>query len=262
MAYVNVMEWKAEQVAEWLRGLDDVVYPYAHFFLNNDVTGQGLLNLTVDDLYKLHVEKLGHQEIILESLDLLRNFHFHLDQENLQFVCLRLSCKARSLYHEIMARYPPPCAADTAAAAGRKQQEVSAPMMSAVADVLDAVRLLLSWLDRRPFDSKSEFHRVRTTLIGLSLELATNAQRDTFAEQPVDVIRSVPLLFIGIVYLYRSVLDRLAVTVGFLCFSSGVPLLTPPFLQKLAPAFLCTGAVPVPVYLEKVLSLHSATSNV
>jgi connector enhancer of kinase suppressor of Ras 2 len=93
MAYVNVMEWKAEQVAEWLRGLDDAVYPYAHFFLNNDVTGQGLLNLTVDDLYKLHVEKLGHQEIILESLDLLRNFHFHLDQENLQFVCLRLSCK-------------------------------------------------------------------------------------------------------------------------------------------------------------------------
>ena len=25
--------------------------------------GQGLLNITVDDLYKLHVEKLGHQEI-------------------------------------------------------------------------------------------------------------------------------------------------------------------------------------------------------
>ena len=183
MAYVNVMEWKAEQVDEWLRGLDDVVYPYAHFFLNNDVTGQGLLHLTVDDLYKLHVEKLGHQEIILESLDLLRNFHFHLDQENLQFVCLRLSCKARSLYHEIMTRYP-------CTESGKKQQEVSAPIMSAVADVLDAVRLLLSWLDRRPFDSKSEFHRVRTTLIGLSLELATNAQRDTFAEQPVDVIRS------------------------------------------------------------------------
>ena len=40
MAYVNVLEWKAEQVADWLWGLDDVVYPYAHFFLNNDVTGR------------------------------------------------------------------------------------------------------------------------------------------------------------------------------------------------------------------------------
>jgi connector enhancer of kinase suppressor of Ras 2 len=42
---------------------------------------QGLLNLTVDDLYKLHVEKLGHQELILESLDLLKQLHFSLDQE-------------------------------------------------------------------------------------------------------------------------------------------------------------------------------------
>ena len=37
---MNVLDWKAEQVAEWLRGLEDTVYPYAHFFLNNDVTGQ------------------------------------------------------------------------------------------------------------------------------------------------------------------------------------------------------------------------------
>ena len=37
---MNVLDWKAEQVADWLRGLEDTVYPYAHFFLNNDVTGQ------------------------------------------------------------------------------------------------------------------------------------------------------------------------------------------------------------------------------
>jgi hypothetical protein len=180
MAYVNVLEWKAEQVADWLRGLDDVVYPYAHFFLNNDVTGQGLLNLTVDDLYKLHVEKLGHQEIILESLELLRNFHYNLDQENLQYICLRLSCKARSLYNEMSMDFPK---------VGEKQV-VRAPVMSSVADVLDSVRLLLSWLERKPFDLTHAYHTVRTTLISLSLELATNAQRDTFAEQPMDVIRS------------------------------------------------------------------------
>ena len=56
-----------------LAGLDDCILPYAHFFLNNNVTGGGLLNLTVDDLYKLHVEKVGHQEIILEALELLKN---------------------------------------------------------------------------------------------------------------------------------------------------------------------------------------------
>lgn len=54
-------------------GLDDCILPYAHFFINNNVTGSGLLNLTVDDLYKLHVEKLGHQEIVLEALEALKN---------------------------------------------------------------------------------------------------------------------------------------------------------------------------------------------
>jgi SAM domain (Sterile alpha motif) len=54
-------------------GLDDTIYPYSHYFINNNVTGRGLLNVTVDDLYKLHVEKLGHQEIILEGLEHLRN---------------------------------------------------------------------------------------------------------------------------------------------------------------------------------------------
>lgn len=47
--------------------------PYAHHFINNNVTGQSLLNLTVDDLTKLRVEKLGHQEIILEALESLKN---------------------------------------------------------------------------------------------------------------------------------------------------------------------------------------------
>ncbi len=54
-------------------GLDDVILPYAHFFVGSNVTGQGLLNLTVDDLYRLRVEKLGHQEVILEALDMLKN---------------------------------------------------------------------------------------------------------------------------------------------------------------------------------------------
>ena len=73
MAYVNVLDWRCEQVAHWLRGLDDSIYPYCHYFVNNNVDGQKLLNLTVSDLIKLHVEKLGHQEIILEGLELLKN---------------------------------------------------------------------------------------------------------------------------------------------------------------------------------------------
>ena len=64
---------KLEIENDYFLGLDDSIYPYAHYFINNNMTGQGLLNITVDDLYKLHVEKLGHQEIILEGLDHLKN---------------------------------------------------------------------------------------------------------------------------------------------------------------------------------------------
>ena len=42
-------------------GLDDSIGPYVQFFINNNVTGQGLLNMTTEDLNKLRVEKIGHQ---------------------------------------------------------------------------------------------------------------------------------------------------------------------------------------------------------
>ena len=42
-------------------GLEDSISPYAHYFINNNVTGQGLLHMTTEDLIKLHVEKIGHQ---------------------------------------------------------------------------------------------------------------------------------------------------------------------------------------------------------
>ena len=61
-------------------GLDELLYTYPHFFLN--LMGQDLLNLSINVLYKIHIKKLAYQEIILESLDYLRNFHYNLDREH------------------------------------------------------------------------------------------------------------------------------------------------------------------------------------
>lgn len=74
MAYVSVAEWRPEQVTEWLKGLDNCIVSYIHWFSNNEVNGQQLLNLTPDDLTHLGVFKLGHQELILEAVQHLRNF--------------------------------------------------------------------------------------------------------------------------------------------------------------------------------------------
>ena len=77
MAYVNVLGWDCSTVADWLRGLDfepaAVTKNYCESFRNNNINGQRLLHLTVSDLMKLNVEKLGHQEIILEGLETLKS---------------------------------------------------------------------------------------------------------------------------------------------------------------------------------------------
>lgn len=74
MAYVSVAEWRPEQVTEWLKGLDNSIVSYIHWFSNNEVNGQQLLNLSPDELTHLGVYKLGHQELILEAVQQLRNF--------------------------------------------------------------------------------------------------------------------------------------------------------------------------------------------
>ena len=77
MAYVNVLDWDPTSVVEWLNGLElepHVTKNYCESFRNNNINGKRLLHLTVSDLMKLNVEKLGHQEIILEGLEKLKNF--------------------------------------------------------------------------------------------------------------------------------------------------------------------------------------------
>ncbi len=61
--------------------------------------------------------------------------------------------------------------------------------MAAVADILDSVWSLISWLDRAPFNQQHHYNIFKSELLKISLELAMNAQRDRFAERPVNVIR-------------------------------------------------------------------------
>ncbi len=76
MAFINVLDWDAATVADWLIGLEldpHVAKNYSESFRNNNINGQRLMHLTVSDLIKLNVEKLGHQEVVLEGLEKLKN---------------------------------------------------------------------------------------------------------------------------------------------------------------------------------------------
>lgn len=62
-------------------GLDEVILPYVRHFASNKVDGKRLLQLSADTLPALRVTKVGHQEIILQAVELLRNIvscHFFM----------------------------------------------------------------------------------------------------------------------------------------------------------------------------------------
>ncbi|GIX84740.1 hypothetical protein CEXT_811761 [Caerostris extrusa] len=117
MAYVNVAEWNPEHVADWLRGLEDEIQPYTQFFINNKVNGCQLLTLARDDLTNLNMTKIGHQEFVLEAVELLRQLHYNLTSETLQSLALKLG----------------------------------------LSDIINLVKSLISWLDRYPFVGQESY---------------------------------------------------------------------------------------------------------
>ncbi|XP_075751362.1 uncharacterized protein LOC119174688 isoform X4 [Rhipicephalus microplus] len=181
MAYINIAEWTPEHVADWLRGLDDIIIPYVHFFLNNNIDGHHLLTLGPDDLTSLNISKVGHQELILEAVDHLRQLHYKLITENLQSLALKLGCRARSVYNEIKRM---------TTTDQDNVVNIATSILADVSEVLLAVKSFVSWLDRAPFEGQERYTNIRQTVLKLGIELASTAQRDHFAAKPYAVIQS------------------------------------------------------------------------
>lgn len=80
MAYINIAQWSPGQVVEWLKGLDNSMCLYLDAFANNHLNGDRLLHLRSSDLEELGIYCIGHQEIILEAVEHLRNFVSTVDR--------------------------------------------------------------------------------------------------------------------------------------------------------------------------------------
>eukprot|EP01083_Nonionella_stella_P134019 407692_1 len=69
----EIMQWSVGDVNVWIRNLEGGVSVYARNFTSNHIKGQDLLRLTDRDLYDhLGVKSLGHRQIIMQSIDELR----------------------------------------------------------------------------------------------------------------------------------------------------------------------------------------------
>ena len=54
-----------------LIGLDDCLQQYVHKFEREKINGEQLLQISHQDLEDLGVSRIGHQELVLEAVDLL-----------------------------------------------------------------------------------------------------------------------------------------------------------------------------------------------
>ena len=206
--------------------------------------------LNPDDLEKMNVIKIGHQELILDAIDLLRYLHYGFSTETLQTLVLRLGCKSRSLYNHL--RKESDCGQCSSCVYNRQHEEeekqqmndinrdqlyngsnsggsssnnhhhyhhiapssgaerlerleplflrracrkISTNTLSGVCDILVSVKHFISWIDKYPFEGQDYYTPIRKTVLTISIELASTAQRDHFVESPKEIIKSNCLTF-------------------------------------------------------------------
>uniref|UniRef100_A0A1I8P3Q7 Connector enhancer of kinase suppressor of ras n=1 Tax=Stomoxys calcitrans TaxID=35570 RepID=A0A1I8P3Q7_STOCA len=176
MAYINVAEWSPDQVTDWIKGLDDSMYTYVYSFINNGVGGHQLLNIRPYELEQLGMISIGHQEIVLEAVENLRNFHYNLDKENLQFMALHVATAARSLHRQLSLK--------------NGESMIETQVLNDITRTIATIKPLICWLDRSPFQGQFQFTEICRKMLRLGLEMATIAQRERFVEHPVEQIRT------------------------------------------------------------------------
>ncbi|KAK7500180.1 hypothetical protein BaRGS_00008727 [Batillaria attramentaria] len=189
MQHIQFENWTPQGVADWLQGLDESVAQYVHMFLDHDVDGKKLMMLNHADLEKIGINKLGHQELVLEAVDLLRSLRYTLDTENLQSLALQLGCKARNLVAEIQVHQGENDQNRANMHRGESHRKrLSITVLSYVADLLTTLKTLVFWLDRAPFEGIYDICRLRNSVVKIGLDLVTVTQRESSYVDPQETI--------------------------------------------------------------------------
>uniref|UniRef100_A0A6Q2WXJ7 Uncharacterized protein n=1 Tax=Esox lucius TaxID=8010 RepID=A0A6Q2WXJ7_ESOLU len=166
-----VSKWTAKQVLDWMKGLDDCLQQYIKSFERELIGGEQLLHISHQELEELGVTRIGHQELILEAVDLLCALNYGLETENLRTLSHKLNASCKNLQSFILGRrrgghYD-----------GRASHRLPNDFLTSVVDLIGAAKNLLAWLDRSPFSSVTEYSVLKNNIVQLCLELTTIVQQ-------------------------------------------------------------------------------------
>ncbi|XP_062907062.1 connector enhancer of kinase suppressor of ras 2 isoform X2 [Mobula hypostoma] len=153
-------------------GLDDCLQQYIKNFEREKISGDQLLRITHQELDELGVTRIGHQELILEAVDLLCALNYGLETENLKTLSHKLNASAKNLQNFITGRRR------SGHYDGRSSRRLPNDFLTSVVDLIGAAKSLLAWLDRSPFAAVTDYSVTRNNVIQLCLELTTIVQQD------------------------------------------------------------------------------------
>uniref|UniRef100_A0A8C5GLA6 Connector enhancer of kinase suppressor of ras 2 n=1 Tax=Gouania willdenowi TaxID=441366 RepID=A0A8C5GLA6_GOUWI len=174
-----VSKWSASQVVDWMKGLDDCLQQYVCVFERGGVSGERLLRISHAELEELGVSRIGHQELILEAVDLLCALNSGLETESVRTLAHKLGASAKNLQNFISGRRR------SSQSESRSSRRLPNDLLTSVVDLITAAKSLLAWLDSyvglvswSPFAVVADYSVTRNNVIQLCLELTTIVQQD------------------------------------------------------------------------------------
>ncbi|KAJ0026559.1 hypothetical protein NQD34_017559, partial [Periophthalmus magnuspinnatus] len=167
-----VSQWTPQQVSAWMRGLDDGLQSYVSPFQLQEVSGERLLRLTHTELLSLGMSRVGHQELLLEALDLLCALDRGVEQGQMQALATQMIRAHQDLSSAVSRRRKNP---------SYQNKSSNLPpndFLSAVVELIAAAKGLLAALDRAPVNSCMDLSSTKSRIIQLCLELTSTVQKD------------------------------------------------------------------------------------
>uniref|UniRef100_A0A7N5K488 CNKSR family member 3 n=1 Tax=Ailuropoda melanoleuca TaxID=9646 RepID=A0A7N5K488_AILME len=196
-----VTKWSPKQVVDWTRGLDDCLQQYVHKFEREKINGEQLLQISHQDLEELGVTRIGHQELVLEAVDLLCALNYGLETDNMKNLVLKLRASSHNLQNYISSRRKSP------AYDGNTSHKPPNEFLTSVVELIGAAKALLAWLDRAPFTGITDFSVTKNKIIQLCLDLTTTVQKDCLVAEMEEKVLTVGMYI-------KSTYDGLHVITG------------------------------------------------
>ncbi|XP_022089878.1 connector enhancer of kinase suppressor of ras 2-like isoform X2 [Acanthaster planci] len=187
MSSLNIISWTPEEIANWIKGLDSCLEQYIPNFLAHSVTGDRLLQMTIQELEDMNMVKMGHQELMLEAIDLLATVHYGHPTETLQSVALNLHCKASNLANLLEQRL------QSGNQAKDKLYNGPSAMLLRISETISAAKTLISWLDRPPFANgpEKDFQEFSKDILQYALEMTQAVQHHSILTEALPEIKAI-----------------------------------------------------------------------